>query len=140
MDAKIIVFVKSSYLKRLKKRLKEIFDNIIIYMAEREKYNSLENNKNLGYNMTKSRIRNTKYLITLGRNARGDAEAKVNEIIKLYSENKIPQLQTAENIIIDLIYNKHKKSVSKRYDKLVEKHKANEPLDKILTHKKEMKN
>ena len=63
--------------------------------------NSLQNNKNLGYNMSKSRIRNTKYLITLGRNARGDTEDKVNEVIKLYSESKIPQFQTAENIIID---------------------------------------
>ena len=42
-------------------------------MAESEKYNSLENNKNLGYNMSKSRIINTKYLDTLGRNARGDS-------------------------------------------------------------------
>ena len=57
-------------------------------MAEREIYN--ENNiiKNLGYNMTKSRIRNTKYLITLGRNVRVDSEPKVKDIIKLYSESK----------------------------------------------------
>ena len=72
-------------------------------MAEREKYNSLENNKNLGYNMSKSRIRNTKHLITLSKIARGDAEPKVKEIIKLYSESKIPQIRTAENMIIDLI-------------------------------------
>ena len=73
--------------------------------------------------MTKTRIINTKYLTTLGRTARGDAEAKVNNIIKLYSEDKIPQLQTTENMIIDFLYNKNTKSVSKRYDKLVEKHK-----------------
>jgi hypothetical protein len=90
--------------------------------------------------MTKTRIINTKYLTTLGRTARGDAEAKVNNIIKLYSESKIPQLQTAENMIIDLLYNKNKKSVSKKYEKLVEKHKKNEPLNKILTQKKEIKN
>ena len=77
-------------------------------MAEREKYNSLQNNKNLGYNRTKMRTRNTKYLTTLGRTARGDAEVKVNNLIKLYSESKIPQLQTAENIIIDLLFNKIK--------------------------------
>ena len=46
-------------------------------MAESEKYNSLENNKNLLYYMTsKIRIRNTKYLNTLSRNARGDTEEK----------------------------------------------------------------
>ena len=51
--------------------------------------NSLQNNKNLGYNMSKSRIRNTKHLITLSKIARGDAITKVNQIIKLYSESKI---------------------------------------------------
>ena len=71
-------------------------------MADREKCNSLQNNniKNLGYNMSTARLRNTKYLNTLSRNARGDAEGKVNEIIKLYSESKISQIQTAENMII----------------------------------------
>ena len=72
--------------------------------------NSLPNNniKNVSYNMTsKSRIRNSKYLNTLSRNARGETETKIKEVIKLYSESKIPQLQTAENIIVDLLYNKN---------------------------------
>ena len=111
-------------------------------MAEREIYNENNNIKNLGYNMTKTRTRNTKYLITLGRNARGDTEDKVNEVIKLYSESKISQIQTAENIIIDFIYNKNKrqqKSTTKRYDKLIEKHKTKEPLNKRLTQAKTIK-
>jgi len=93
-------------------------------MVERNKYN--ENNiiKNLGYNMSKSRIRNTRHLITLSKIARGDAESKVNQIIKLYSESKISQLQTAENIMIDLIYNmknkRQQKTTTKIYDKLIE--------------------
>ena len=67
-------------------------------MAEREKYNSLQNNniKNVSYNMSTARIRNTKYLNTLGRNARGDAEGKVKEIITLYSESKLFRLFTKE--------------------------------------------
>ena len=79
--------------------------------------NSLKNNniKNVSYNMTsKIRIRNTKYLNTLGRNARGDTEDKVNEVINLYREGKIPQVQTAENIIIDLIYNMKNKRQQKQ--------------------------
>ena len=60
---------------------------------------------NLNNNMTKIRIKNTKYLNTLGRNARGDAEAKVNEVIKLYREGKVSQISSAENMILDLIYN-----------------------------------
>ena len=98
-------------------------------MAEREKYNSLKN-LNLNYNMSRARIRNTKHLNNLSKIARGDAITKVNQIIKLYSENKINQIRTAENMIIDLIYNmKNKKkqtSITKRYDKLVEKHKTKE--------------
>jgi len=111
---------------------------IIIEMTDRNKYNTLKN-LNLDYSMSTARLRNTKYLNTLGRNARGDTETKVKEVIKLYSESKIPQLQTAENIIVDLLFNKNKKSVSKKYDKLIEKHKANEPLNKRLTQKKEIK-
>jgi len=76
-------------------------------MAQSEKYNSLENSniKNLNYNMSTARARNSKYLNTLGRNARGDTEGKVKEVIELYSASKIPQLSTAENMILDLIYN-----------------------------------
>jgi hypothetical protein len=102
--------------------------------------NSLKNNniKNVSYNMTsKIRIRNTKYLTTLGRIARGDAEAQVNEVITLYREGKISQIQTAENIIVDLIYNmknkRQQKTTTKRYDKLIAKHKTKEPLNKRLT-------
>ena len=99
-------------------------------MVERKKYNENNNIKNLGYNMSKSRIRNTKHLITLSKIARGDTEPKVNQIIKLYSESKIPQIRTAENMIIDLIYNmknkKKQKTITKKYDKLVEKHKTKE--------------
>ena len=61
---------------------------------------------NLSYNsMSKIRIKNTKYLNTLGRNARGDAVEKVNEVIKLYRDGKVSQISTAENMILNLIYN-----------------------------------
>jgi len=105
--------------------------------------NSL-NKLNLDYNMTsKIRIRNTKYLTTLGRIARGDTEAKVNEVITLYREGNISQIQTAENIIVDLIYNmknkRQQKTTTKRYDKLIAKHKTKEPLNKRLTQSKTIK-
>ena len=89
-------------------------------------------NYNLDYyiNMSRARIRNIKHLNKLSKIARGDAIPKVNQIIKLYSENKINQIRTAENLIIDLIYNmKNKKkqaSITKKYDKLVDKHKSKE--------------
>ncbi len=60
--------------------------------------------------MSRARIRNIKQLNKLSKIARGDAIPKVNQIIKLYSENKINQIRTAEGMIIDLIYNmKNKK-------------------------------
>ncbi len=78
--------------------------------------------------MSRARIRNTKHLNKLSSIASGDAIPKVNQIIKLCSENKINQIRTAESMIIDLIYNmKNKKkqaSITKEYDKLVEKHKT----------------
>ena len=80
--------------------------------------------------MSRARIRNIKHLNKLSKIARGDAIPKVNQIIKLYSENKINQIRTAENLIMDLIYNmKNKKkqaSITKTYDKLVDKHKTKE--------------
>ena len=104
---------------------------------------SAENN--LSYNsMSKIRIKNTKYLNTLGRNARGDAVEKVNEVIKLYRESKVSQISTAENMIIDLIYNKknqrQQKATTKKYEKFITKHQANAPLNKQITQKKEIKN
>ena len=63
--------------------------------------------------MSKNRIKNIKYLNTLGRNARGDALEKVKEVIKLYSESKVPQISTAENMILELIYNGKKKTQQK---------------------------
>ena len=105
--------------------------------------NSQQNNKILGYNsMSKIRIRNIRYLNTLSRNARDETQIKVKEVIRLYSETKISQLQTAENMILDLILSKNirqQKATAKKYDKFITKHQGNEPLNKRLTQKKEIK-
>ena len=85
-----------------------------------EKYKNLNNN-----NMTKTRERNSNYLISLGRRANGEATPKVNKIITLYNQSKISQLQTAENIIIKLITaktEKQQRSTLKHYEKLIEQH------------------
>ena len=82
---------------------------------------------------TKTRERNSNYLISLGRRANGQATPKVNKIITLYDQSKISQLQTAENMIIKLITaktEKQQKSILKQYDKLIDKHKNKEPLNK----------
>ena len=86
-------------------------------MTDRNKYNTLKNlnlnyNMNLNYNtnISKARLSNTKYLTTLSRNAKGDTQEKVKEVIKLYSESKISQISSAENMILDLILSKKKDS------------------------------
>ena len=100
--------------------------------------NSLKN-YNLGSIMTsKIRMRNTKYLSTLGRNARGETQEKVEEVIKLYSESKISQISSAENMILDLILSKNirqQKATAKKYEKFITKHQANQPLKIRLTQK-----
>ena len=79
-------------------------------MVERLKNISLENLKNLNNNnMTKTRERNSNYLISLGRRAKGEATPKVNKIITLYNQSKISQIQTAENIINKLVTAKTEK-------------------------------
>ena len=105
--------------------------------------NKSQNNYNLGYNMTsKIRMRNTKYLSTLGRNARGETQEKVEEVIKLYSESKISQITTAENMILDLILSENirqQKATAKKYEKFITKHKTKELLNKRLTQSKTVK-
>ena len=89
--------------------------------------------------MTKTRERNAAYLISLGRKTKGEATPKVNKIITLYNQGKISQIQTAENIIRKLITaktEKEQKSAFKQYEKIVDKYKANEPLNKRLVEKK----
>ena len=48
-------------------------------MAVSEKRDNQNNNiKNVSYSMSTARLKNSKYLTTLGRIARGDAETKVS--------------------------------------------------------------
>ena len=92
--------------------------------------------------ISKTRERNSNYLLSLGRRAKGEATPKVSKIITLYNQSKISQLQTAENIINKLITaktEKEQKSAFKKYDKIVDKYKANEPLNKRLVEKKQVK-
>ena len=92
--------------------------------------------------MNKNILRNSKYLVSLGRKARGDESAKVDKIIDLYKSRKISQLQTAENIIMKLISKdqKIKASGAKLYDKSVVKHVDVEPLSHRLREKTTLRN
>ena len=112
-------------------------------MSQSKIFKSLEKNKNLMYNnMTKLRESNFKYLLSIARKAKGEATPKVNKILTLYNQSKISQVQTAENIINKLINNnteKEEKKILKQYDKLINKYQANEPLNKRLVEKKQVK-
>ena len=102
-------------------------------MAESLKNISLEKNKNLIYNnMTKTRERNFKYLLSIARKAKGEATVKVNKILTLYNQSKISNITTAENIIRKLINNnteKEEKKILKQYNKLISKYESNQPLN-----------
>ena len=105
---------------------------------------SLENNKNLSYNTMSKNIRyNVKYLHSLTRQIDDDdTKEKALKVVKLYEERKIPQLQTAENIILNFITAKHTKNpmkaktANKRFEKTYDKYKEQKPLKERLTKTK----
>ena len=52
---------------------------------------------------SKIRSRNTRYLNTISRGASNNVRDRVVDIINLYKEGKISQMQTAENILLKLL-------------------------------------
>ena len=77
---------------------------------------------------SKIRERTFNYLLSLGRRSKGEATSKINKNLTYYNQGKISQLQTAESIINKLITaktDKEQKSAFKKYDKIVDKYKAN---------------
>jgi hypothetical protein len=50
--------------------------------------------------LSKSREKNSDYLTMLGRKAKGQITPKVANFITLYTQGKISQVETAENMII----------------------------------------
>ena len=84
--------------------------------------------------VSKTRGKHSKYLTFLGRNASTNVKDKVNNIIKLYDDGKISQLQTAENILLKLISRDGRVQTSgvKQYDKYIEKFQKQAPLKERL--------
>ena len=82
--------------------------------------------------MTKNREKQSNYLMTLGRKAKGDITPEVAKVIELYNLGKISQVQTAENMILTLLNAKTErklKSAIRKYNKLIGKHETQEPLN-----------
>jgi len=86
---------------------------------------------------TKLREKGTKYLTFLGRNASSNVKEKVNNIIKLYGDGKITQIQTAENILLKLTSRdgRDQKSGIKQYDKTIVNFQQQIPLNQRLEAK-----
>ena len=59
--------------------------------------------------------KNVEYLKSIRRNSSDVNNLRMNEIIDLYSQRKIPNLKTAENVI-KLLSSKHKSQQQKAYD------------------------
>ncbi len=79
---------------------------------------------------TKTIKYNIKFLSSLGRRAQHDVKEKVDNIVNLYTDRKISQIRTAENLITKLLSSdsKIKARGIKEYDKKIEKFQEQEPL------------
>ena len=63
--------------------------------------------------------KNVEYLKSIRRNSSDVNNHRINEIIDLYSQRKIPNLKTAENVI-RLLSSKHKSQQQKAYNTYME--------------------
>ena len=86
---------------------------------------------------SKIRSRNTRYLNTISRNASKNVRDRVVDIINLYKEGKISQMQTAENILLKLLSGdgRTQKAGIQQYNKTIVKFKQQEPLKQRLEAK-----
>ena len=94
--------------------------------------------------MSKAIKRNTEALQTFYNNKRNranqDTRTKVQNIINLYSDRKIAQFTTADNLIRKLTTaktDKEKTKAEKDYDKIYDKHKDKEQLGQRMAQAKE---
>ena len=94
--------------------------------------------------MSKAIKRNTEALQTFYNNKRNripqTTRTKVQNIINLYSDRKIAQFTTAENLIRKLATaktDKEKTKAEKDYDKIYDKHKDKEQLGQRMAQAKE---
>ena len=94
--------------------------------------------------MSKAIKRNTEALQTFYNNRRNritrDTRTKVQNIINLYSDRKIAQFTTADNLIRKLTTaktDKEKTKAEKEYNKIYDKHKDKEQLGQRMTQAKE---
>ena len=94
--------------------------------------------------MTKAIKRNTEALQTFYNNRRNrinqDTRTKVQNIINLYSDRKIAQFTTADNLIRKLTTAKTDKETTKAekdYNKIYDKHKDKEQLSQIMAQAKD---
>ena len=90
----------------------------------------LNNKKLMKIIMKKSILKNIKYLEGLGRNSKDKARGAILHAIDLYSQRKIPNVTTVENLILALRSpNRSLQSKAfKDYAKLTEKYDDAEPL------------
>ena len=88
-----------------------------------------------------SRIKNSKYLSFLARNATANVKDKVANLISLYSDAKISHLTTVGNLLFKLISRDQRtqKSGIKAYDKTIDKFKQQLPLNQRLEAKQNVR-
>jgi len=101
---------------------------------------SNQNNNLVSIIMSKNIRLNLSYLTGLANNVRNDEDKiKVKKIVSLYAERKIAQKTTAEKIILAYINAdtlRKKKSIDKKYDKIINKYNDLKPLGERMTENK----
>ena len=96
------------------------------------------NNNNLGYDMTKQRTSNVKYLRKVARGAKDEIKIMSEALIKKYAEGRITQLQTVENALFKLLSTDKRvaKSGIRLYEKTMSKYANQKPLNQRLDERK----
>ena len=99
-----------------------------------------ENNNIVNIIMSKTIKYNLSYLKGLANNVKNEEDQiKVKQIIGLYAERKIAQKTTAEKIILGYTNadtSRKKKSIEKKYDKVIDKYNDLKPLGERMTDNK----
>ena len=137
MSKNLIQDIKTNNINMSKNTLKEIKTNKII-MSKNNIKNEIINNNNIDYsNMSKNIKLKLASLEGLAKKVKNENKIKADNIVQLYKDRKISQATTAETLIInfieyDNVKDRRKKTIDKKYDKIISKYENAEPLNERM--------
>ena len=132
--------IKTNNNSMLENSLKDITINKII-MPKNNVKNEINNNanyNNIDYsNMSKNIKLKIASLEGLAKKVKNENKNKADKLIQLYKDRKISQSTTVEKLIINFIEydnakDRRKKTIDKKYDKIISKYEESEPLNERM--------